>query len=269
MLTSSFNYIHKKTEGFTPEYGIILGSGLSYFADHHIEDKVIIPYHEIPDFPCSTVPGHRGNLVFGRIGEKSVLCMQGRFHLYEGYSMQQVSMPVKLASELGVKKLFVTNAAGGIKKDIKPGELMFIDDHINFLGDNPLVGQKNIPDEKRFPDMTTAYDAKFIEKGLQIAYENNIQVCEGVYLATKGPSFETPAEIRAFRTLGADAVGMSTIPEVIIARQENMRVCGISCISNLAAGISLNPLSHQEVNDTVEMIKEQFAILLSELIKRT
>jgi purine-nucleoside phosphorylase len=179
-----------------------------------------------------------------------------------------VTIPVRLAKELGISTLIVTNAAGGIRGGMTPGEIMFIEDHINFLGENPLIGQKNVPDDKRFPDMTNIYDERIIKLGLDICDAKNIKATRGIYLATKGPSFETPAEIRAFKTLGADAVGMSTVPEVIVARQEGLTICGISCISNLAAGISKNPLSHEEVGETIQKIQTSFADMLTDLIKQ-
>tara|TARA_B100001093_G_C26734935_1_gene973968 strand:+ start:561 stop:1370 length:810 start_codon:yes stop_codon:yes gene_type:complete len=266
MKNPTYNYILSKIGTFRPDIGIILGSGLGYFADHNIQNQIKIPYNEIPEFPESTVPGHAGNLIFGTVGDRKILCMQGRLHLYEGYSAYEVTLPIRIARHLGISTLFITNAAGGIRYGMAPGDLMFIEDHINFLGDNPLIGQNNSSGSDRFPDMTAIYDRDLIRLGQKIGYEYDITTTTGIYLATKGPSFETPAEIRVFKVIGADAVGMSTVPEAIVGKQQGMRICGISCISNLAAGISPNPLSHEEVNETVKLVKKQFATLLKELI---
>jgi len=244
-----------------PEIGLVLGSGLGFFAEEHIEVHEYLNYSDIEGFPVSTAPGHTGRFVFGKLGDRSVVCMQGRFHFYEGYSMQQLTLPVRLMHQLGVKTLFLTNAAGGINPSYTPGDLMLIHDHINFLGTNPLIGVE-ADDEKRFPDMTEVYDKKMRRKIREWARSKDISLQEGVYLATTGPSFETPAEIRAFAALGADAVGMSTVPEAIVARQLGIRVIGISCITNAAAGISAGLLTHTEVYETADRVKHRFAELL-------
>lgn len=247
---------------FAPEVGLILGSGLGFFADDRIEVVGRLPYSEIEGFPVSTVVGHAGQFVYGMLGQQKVLCMQGRFHFYEGYSMEQVTLPIKLMKSLGVETLFVTNAAGGISKAFKPGDFMLISDHINFMGTNALIGTD--PGEgPRFPDMSVAYDAE-LRKAIQAWAESaSIPLHTGVYLATTGPSYETPAEIRMFAGFGADAVGMSTIPEVTMARQLGMRAIGFSCITNAAAGISDQLLSHEEVAETANQVRGQFADLLA------
>lgn len=247
---------------FKPEVGLILGSGLGFFADDRIEVVGRLPYGEIDDFPVSTVPGHAGQFVYGHLDGKRVLCMQGRFHFYEGYTMAQLTLPIRLMAQLGVHTIFVTNAAGGINLDYVPGDFMLLSDHINFLGTNPLIGNQS-NDDTRFPDMSEVYDGALRAKIRDRAKADGVDLKEGIYLATTGPSFETPAEIRAFATLGADAVGMSTVPEAIVARQLGIRVIGISCITNAAAGISKEPLSHEEVSETADRVRPQFADLLA------
>lgn len=247
---------------FQPEIGLILGSGLGFFADDRIEIAGRLPYGEIEGFPVSTVPGHAGRFVYGTLEGRRVICMQGRFHFYEGYSMAELTSPIRLMHAIGVRTLFVTNAAGGINLNYTPGDFMLLSDHINFLGTNPLIGWEG-DEGVRFPDMTEVYDGALRAKIRDWASENQVELKEGVYLATTGPSFETPAEIRAFAALGADAVGMSTVPEAIVARQLGMRVLGISCITNAAAGISKTELSHEEVSDTADRVRPQFADLLA------
>ena len=258
----SLTQLPSKLKEFEPEIGLILGSGLGFFAEEQIEVSGYLPYDEIKDFPVSTVPGHVGRFVFGHIGDKRVICMQGRFHFYEGYTMYELTLPIRMMDQLGVRTLFLTNAAGGIDSTFVPGDLMLIHDHINFLGTNPLIGVK-VDGANRFPDMTEVYDKSMRWKIRKWAQDQNIQLQEGVYLATTGPSFETPSEIRAFAALGADAVGMSTVPEAIVARQLDMRVIGISCITNAAAGISAGPLTHAEVQETANLVKHRFAKLLA------
>jgi purine-nucleoside phosphorylase len=246
---------------FQPEVGLILGSGLGFFADDRIEVEGRLPYGEIEGFPVSTVPGHAGQFVYGNLHNKRVLCMQGRFHYYEGYSMAQLTLPVRWMHEAGVGTLLVTNAAGGINPHYAPGDLMLLRDHINLLGTNPLIGASS-EEGPRFPDMSAVYDAALRDRLKAWAESKGKDLREGVYLATTGPSFETPAEIRAFATLGADAVGMSTVPEAIVARQLGLQVLGISCITNAAAGLSPNPLTHEEVAETADTVRPQFADLL-------
>ena len=247
---------------FKPQIGLILGSGLGFFADDRIEVEGRLPYGEIEGFPVSTVPGHAGQFVYGHLHGKRVLCMQGRFHFYEGYTMAQLTMPIRLMHGVGVTTLLVTNAAGGIHPDYQPGDFMLLSDHINFLGTNPLIGDRSDVGV-RFPDMSTVYDAEIRAKLKAWAAENKTDLKEGVYLATTGPSFETPSEVRAFGILGADAVGMSTVPEAIVAKKLGLRVLGISCITNAAAGISKEPLTHEEVSETADRVRPQFADLLT------
>lgn len=247
-----------------PEIGLILGSGLGILADE-IENAIAIPYSEIPDFPTSTVQGHAGQLVIGQLSGKTVVAMQGRFHFYEGYSMETVTFPVRVMKLLGVEKLIVTNAAGGVNESFSPGDLMLITDHINFMG-NPLIGRNDERFGPRFPDMSTAYDRAFQELARKVAAEQNISIQEGVYFGLTGPTYETPAEVRMVRTLGGDAVGMSTVPEVIVANHCSMRVLGISCITNMAAGILDQPLDHGEVIETTEKVKNTFLRYVKELI---
>ncbi|MGZ0707285.1 purine-nucleoside phosphorylase [Coraliomargarita sp. W4R53] len=247
---------------FKPELGLILGSGLGFFADDRIEVLGRLPYGEIEGFPVSTVPGHAGQFVYGTLEGKRVICMQGRFHFYEGYAMSELTLPIRLMHAMGVHTLFVTNAAGGINRDYVPGDFMMLSDHINFLGTNPLIGWEG-DEGVRFPDMTAIYNGALRAKIRAWAQAKQVDLKEGVYLATTGPSFETPAEIRAFAALGADAVGMSTVPEAIVARKFGMRVLGISCITNAAAGISKTELSHEEVSETADRVRPQFADLLA------
>ncbi|MFP4202994.1 MAG: purine-nucleoside phosphorylase [Opitutales bacterium] len=247
---------------FAPESGIVLGSGLGFFAEDRIRIEGELPYASITGFPVSTAPGHAGRFVYGLLGDRRVICMQGRFHFYEGYSMPRLTLPIRVMGQLGVRSLFLTNAAGGINPEFEPGDFMLIRDHINFLGTNPLIGAD--PDDgNRFPDMSEVYDGALRAAIRGRAEAEGLVLKEGVYLATTGPSFETPAEIRAFAALGADAVGMSTVPEAIVARQLGLRVAAISCITNLAAGHSATPLSYEEVVETADRVRGQFADLLA------
>jgi purine-nucleoside phosphorylase len=250
----------------TPKIGLILGSGLGVLADE-IVDAVKIPYEEIPDFPISTVEGHAGQLVFGNLNDSPVVAMQGRFHYYEGYHFDQVTFPVRVMKELGVDTLIVTNAAGGINESFSPGDLMIITDHINNMGGNPLIGRNDARLGARFPDMSEAYSKKLRNMAKEIAARLSIDVKEGVYVGNTGPSYETPAEIRMLRVLGGDAVGMSTVPEVIVARHSGLSVLGISCISNMAAGILDQPLTHDEVMETTEKVKANFLLYVKELVE--
>jgi purine-nucleoside phosphorylase len=250
----------------TPKIGLILGSGLGVLADE-IESPVKIPYNEIPDFPISTVEGHAGQLVFGILEGVEVVAMQGRFHFYEGYGMDKVTFPVRVMKELGVDMLIVTNAAGGVNESFEAGDLMIISDHINFTGTNPLIGPNDAKFGPRFPDMSEAYTKELRNSAKEIAARLNMNVKEGVYFGFSGPVYETPAEIRMVRTLGGDAVGMSTVPEVIVARHGGMKVLGISCITNMAAGILDQPLSHEEVIETTERVKANFLLYIKEIVK--
>ena len=264
-MESTINYIKEKIQDFQPEIGIILGSGLGDFADGF--ESIIIPYNDIPGFEKSNVQGHKGQLVFAQINGKKVVMMQGRYHFYEGYSMQTVTYPVKVMKKLGVKTLIITNAAGAVTPEFNPGDLMLITDHINFMGTNPLIGKNDETLGTRFPDMSEVYSKELIQKAETIAQKLNINYQKGIYAATTGPSYETPSEIKMFRLLGANAVGMSTAPEAIVANYCGLKVLGISCLTNYAAGVSETPLNHQEVIDTANRVKENFKNLLSEILK--
>lgn len=248
-----------------PAVGLILGSGLGQMADY-IEDRVAIDYEDIPGFPVSTVEGHAGRLVAGELMGKQVIAMQGRFHYYEGYPMQEVVLPVRVMRLLGVEKLIVTNAAGGINKGFEPGDLMVITDHINLMGYNPLIG-RNVHDlGERFPGMTDAYDKELIETAFACAARLGIDLKHGVYCGVTGPSYETPAEIRMLGIVGGDAVGMSTVPEVIAAVHCGMKVLGISCITNMAAGILHHAPNHKEVLEVGKRAQQKFVLLLKEIL---
>lgn len=258
------DYIKNKIDA-QPKIGIVLGSGLGEVVEG-IEDKTVMPYSNIPGFPVSTVKGHAGNLVFGKLEGKNVAVMQGRFHFYEGHPISKVVFGVRVMGLLGINALIVTNAAGGINTSLKPGDLMVIKDHINFAGENPAIGEEIPEFGPRFFDMTHAYDLELIETAKKVYEKNKVAYKEGVYTFLKGPSYETPAEIKMLSAIGADAVGMSTVPEVIAARQMNIKVFGISCITNMAAGISKNKLSHQEVIETSERVKKDFIKIISGVV---
>jgi len=257
-------FIQKKTK-LRPKIALVLGSGLGAFADEFAQ-PTRIPYAKIPHFPRSTAVGHAGQLVIGTVEGIAVAGMQGRVHLYEGYSPQDVAFPLRVFSRMGVKAVILTNAAGGIKKEFTQGRLVVISDHINLQGANPLIGPNEEKFGLRFPDMTNAYDKKFRELTLVAGKRLGIELGEGVYAALPGPSYETPAEIRYLRTIGADLVGMSTVPEVIAARHAGMRTLGISCVTNAAAGVLDQPLNHIEVLETAERVKGQFIGLLRAVI---
>jgi purine-nucleoside phosphorylase len=250
-----------------PSIALVLGSGLGAFADDFSE-PTRIPYAEIPHFPRSTAIGHAGNLVIGNVDSIPVAGMQGRVHLYEGYSVKDVSFPIRVFARMGVKAVILTNAAGGIKHEFTQGRLVVIKDHINLQGVNPLSGPNDERFGPRFPDMTVAYDRRFREITVGEGNRLGIGMYEGVYAALAGPSYETPAEIRYLRTIGADLVGMSTVPEVIVARHSGIRVLGISCVTNAAAGILDQPLNHLEVLETAERVKGQFIGVLKAVIRR-
>ena len=231
-----------------PQVAIILGSGLGAVADA-IKDAVVIPYEEIPYWPRTTAVGHQGRLIIGKLENVPVVAMQGRVHYYEGYAMDEVTVPVRIFGEFDVKTLFATNASGGINLGYAPGDLVAIYDHINFMGTNPLIGANDDKRGPRFPDMTYAYDPEYLSVLRDVALEERIRLHKGVYIAFSGPSYETPAEIRMARLLGADVVGMSTVPEVIAANHMGMRVAAVSCVSNYAAGVTPNKLQHTDVLD--------------------
>ncbi len=264
-MSEAIKFLSEKT-GQKPERAIILGSGLGSLAES-IEDPIVIPYQDIPYWPRSTAPGHAGKLVFGTLEDTPTVIMQGRVHYYEGYTMEEVVFPVRVLGELGIKSLIVTNASGGINTDIPPGGIVAILDHINFMGTNPLIGENNDDMGPRFPDMTEAYDREYIQKLEEAAKKENIRLNKGTYIAFSGPSFETPAEIRMAEALGADIVGMSTVPEVITANHMGIRVCGISCVANAAAGISKNKLTHQEVLDTMKNSSASICRLISAFLR--
>ena len=250
-----------------PETAIILGTGLGRLAES-IDKSMCIPYREIPNFPVSTVEGHSGQLIFGRLGDKDIMAMEGRFHYYEGYSMKEVTFPIRVMYELGIKTLFVSNAAGGTNKDFQIGDLMIITDHINFMPENPLHGP-NIPTGPRFPDMGEAYDKELIKLADTIASEHGINVRHGVYLATQGPTYETPSEYRMFALWGADAVGMSTVPEVIVAHHCGIRCFGVSIITDL--GVTEHPvtITHEDVQKAANEAQPLMATIMAEMIKQS
>ena len=249
------------------DIGVILGSGLGDYAEA-LEDAVKLPYSEIPGFPRSTVAGHAGMWCCGTLYGKRVVMMQGRFHYYEGYGMKDVTLPVRVMQKIGVKTLIVTNAAGGVNLGYHPGELMVIGDMFSMTAQNPLIGPNLDAFGPRFPDMSCAFDKELRALAHECANEQGFALREGVYAQMTGPTYETPAEIRMLRTLGADAVGMSTVPEVIVARHGGMRVLGISCITNMAAGILDQPLNHAEVTETANRVKGQFRNLLDRIIEK-
>ncbi len=261
-------YIQGKLGDFKPLAGIVLGSGLGKLADK-IEDAVTIPYKDIPNFSVSTATGHKGNLIAGRLGGKPVVAMQGRFHYYEGYPMTQVTLPIRVMKVLGIKYLFVSNAAGGVNFDFKVGDLMIIKDHLNLLP-NPLIGKNLDEFGPRFPDMTRPYEPKLISMMEEIAAQEGIALKKGVYLASTGPTYQTPAEYKYFRTIGADAVGMSTIPEVIVARHSSIPVFGMSVITNEAH----DDYAEDYVNDGEDVVKaadaaaDRMTVLFTKLISR-
>lgn len=250
-----------------PETAIILGTGLGSLV-HEITDAYEISYKDIPNFPISTVEGHSGKLIFGKLGNKDIMAMQGRFHFYEGYSMQEVTFPIRVMRELGIKTLFVSNAAGGMNPDFSIGDLMIITDHINFFPEHPLRG-KNIEYGPRFPDMSEAYSKELINKALQIAEEKGINVQQGIYIGTQGPTFETPAEYKMFHILGADAVGMSTVPEVIVANHCGIKVFGISVITDLGVEGKIVEVSHEEVQKAADAAQPKMTTIMRELINRS
>ena len=249
------------------DIGVILGSGLGDYAEA-LEDAVKLPYSEIPGFPRSTVAGHAGMWCCGTLYGKRVVMMQGRFHYYEGYGMKDVTLPVRVMQKIGVKTLIVTNAAGGVNLSYHPGDLMVIGDMFSMTAQNPLIGPNLDAFGPRFPDMSCAFDKELRALAHECANEQGFALREGVYAQMTGPTYETPAEIRMLRTLGADAVGMSTVPEVIVARHGGMRVLGISCITNMAAGILDQPLNHAEVTETANRVKGQFRSLLDGIIEK-
>lgn len=250
-----------------PETAIILGTGLGRLSEK-IEKILCIPYSDIPQFPVSTVEGHSGQLIFGKLGGKDILAMEGRFHYYEGYDMKQVTYPIRVMHELGIKTLFVSNAAGGTNPGFRIGDLMIITDHINFMPEHPLRGQ-NLPTGPRFPDMSESYDPALINLADTIATEKGLKVKHGVYLATQGPTYETPAEYRMFAHWGADAVGMSTVPEVIVARHCDIRCFGISIITDLGVNNKIVKITHADVQAAANAAQPRMAAIMEEMIRRS
>ena len=265
-LETALSDVRKKTD-FVPEVALVLGSGLGGYADE-MKVEAEVEYSDIEGFPVSTAPGHDGRFLFGYVGEVPVVCMKGRVHYYEGYDMEEVVMPTRLMRMMGAKILFLTNASGGIKTGFHAGDLMLITDHIAFLMPSPLRGANDNRLGTRFPDMSHVYDPELSDVIRAVGIEQKIGLKEGVYFQTKGPQYETPAEINAARMMGADAVGMSTACEAIAGHHAGMRVVGVSCVSNMAAGISPTPLSEQEVIDAAKAVSKKFTALVSESIKR-
>ncbi len=259
------NFITERTN-FKAEIGIILGTGLGGLVNE-IDIATTIPYNDIPNFPVSTVEGHAGRLIFGKLGNKNVMAMQGRFHYYEGYSMQQVTFPVRVMQQMGIKYLFVSNATGGLNPDYKVGDIMVINDHINFFPEHPLRGP-NIPElGTRFPDMSRVYDERLRYAAKLISLENNFNMKEGVYVGVSGPTFETPAEYLMFRKLGGDVVGMSTVPEVIVARHAGMKIFGISIITDSGVPGQIVEISHEEVQKVAMKAEPKMTLVLKKLIE--
>lgn len=257
----------KERVGKMPKTAIILGTGLGELVNH-IDIEVSIPYNEIPNFPVSTVEGHSGRLIFGNLGGKYIMAMQGRFHFYEGYSMKEVTFPVRVMKAVGVKTLFVSNAAGGMNPDFKIGDLMIITDHINVFPEHPLRGKNYNELGPRFPGMVDAYSPRLVEKAREIAKANNIRLVEGVYVGTQGPTFETPAEYRYFWRIGGDAVGMSTVPEVIVARHGGMEVFGMSVITDIGAEGVVEEATHEEVQIAAAKAEPIMTFVMKEIINQ-
>lgn len=261
------DYIRSRVENL-PDTAIILGTGLGALVDH-IEDKKYIPYSEIPNFPVSTVEGHSGNLIFGRLGSRPVMAMQGRFHYYEGYDMKQVTFPIRVMKALGISTLFVSNAAGGMNKEFRVGDVMIITDHINLFPENPLRGKNYAELGPRFPAMTEPYDHALVDLADKIAAEKGLRLMHGVYVGTTGPTFETPAEYEYFRVIGGDAVGMSTVPEVIVAKHGGMRVFGISVITDLGGKDIHDVPSHEEVQQAAVKAQPTVVALMRDMVARS
>jgi len=265
-LTSCYQHVRRRTD-FVPRVGIVLGSGLGDYAEN-IRVEYELPYSEIEGFPVSTVPGHAGKFIFGYVDDVPVACMKGRVHYYEGYPISDVVLPIRLMKLMGAEVLFLTNAAGGVNTSFHAGDLMMLKDHISVFAPNPLIGQNIEELGTRFPDMSTVYTKQLQELIVQTAKENHIFLQEGVYAQLTGPSFESPAEVRMLRLLGCDAVGMSTVAEAIAANHMGMKICGISCICNLAAGLSPNPLTHEEVQEAADMAAPNFKRLVTEVVRK-
>ncbi len=266
-INSTTASIREKTNNFNPQVGIILGTGLGGLVKE-ITVEHVIPYNEIPNFPVSTVEGHSGKLIFGKLGGKNVMAMQGRFHYYEGYNMKQITFPVRVMKALGIHTLIVSNASGGMNPEFEVGEIMIINDHINLFPDNPLIGKNSNEMGPRFVDMSEAYKKSYIDLAKKIAQENKIRVKEGVYAGLTGPCFETPAEYRYLWRIGADAVGMSTVPEVIVAKHSGINCFGISIVTDLGIEGVVQNVSHEEVQQVANAQEPKLTFIVKELIAR-
>jgi purine-nucleoside phosphorylase len=264
-IKATANYIKERISA-RPETGIILGTGLGGLVKD-IEIIESIPYSEIPNFPVSTVDGHAGRLIYGRLGSKEVLALQGRFHYYEGYTMQEVTFPVRVMKFVGISRLFLSNASGGLNPEWHVGDIVLINDHINFIPEHPLRGKNEKEAGPRFPDMSKVYDERLRNKAKLIALEHNINVKEGVYLGVQGPTYETPAEYRMFRTLGADIIGMSTVPEAIVARHSGLKVFGISIITDSGVPGEIVEISHEEVQEVAMKAEPKMTLIMKKLIE--
>jgi purine-nucleoside phosphorylase len=264
-IDAAAEYIQARCGQLSPTIGLVLGSGLGVLVEN-IEDKVIIDYKDIPGFPVSTVEGHAGKLIIGRLRGKTVMAMQGRFHYYEGQAFPQLALPVRVMHRLGVHTLIVTAASGGINRALKAGDIMLITDHINISFSNPLIGPNNDALGPRFPDTSHVYTTRLQQVARNVANENNIRLAEGTYLFTSGPTFETPAEVRMMDFMGADVCGMSTFPEALAAAHCGMEVLGLTYVANMAAGISGEPLSHHDVLNTMAIVKDDFLKLLDGVV---
>ena len=267
-INETTEFLKQKVGEFSPKIAVVLGSGLGELVEC-VDKKIVVSYADVPNMPKSTVLGHKGNFVFGYLEKKPVVIMQGRIHFYEGYSLKEVTFPVRVMKRLGVEVLILTAAVGGIKGKLplKPGDFVLVKDHINFMGDNPLVGEHYEEFGERFPDMSEVYDKNLRIVAKKVAKKLNIKLYEGVYLASRGPSYETPAEIKVFKKLGADVVGMSVVPEAIVANQQKMKVLAIAYVSNLAAGLTKKMLSHEEVLEIAEVVKDKFNKLIKNIVR--
>lgn len=260
-------FINSKTQKYAPKFGIVLGTGLGGLVNE-IDIDYTIAYKDIPNFPVSTVEGHQGNLIFGKLQNKKVVAMQGRFHYYEGYTMQEITFPIRVLKLLGVENLFVSNASGGLNPDFKVGDLMFITDHINLFGDNPLIG-KNIDElGPRFPDMSEAYNKELLKFGKEVANKSNIDFVEGVYVGLSGPTFETPAEYYYVRKIGADVVGMSTVPEVIVARHMDIKCMAFSVITDSGVPGEIVEITHQEVQEVAKSAEPKLTTIIKGVLSK-
>lgn len=264
LIHESAEYLSKKIS-HPPDIAFVLGSGLGDFA-HEVKDPCLLPYSEIPHFKKCSVEGHSGQLIFGKINQANVVLMQGRFHLYEGYSPLDVVFPIRVFAKMGIKKIVLTNAAGGINSNYHPGDLVLITDHINFTGNNPLIGKNLEEFGPRFLDMGETYHKPLIEKMKKIAETENIKLHQGIYAGVTGPTYETPAEVRMLKTLGADLVGMSTVYEAIVAHHAGLKVLGLSCVTNYAAGLSDAPLSHDDIADIGKGALTNFSKLIKKIL---